>query len=384
MAISHSSTSCRRQTNSKNIEGKQDRNIDMAGYNRSEQKTHAFNQILKDMKTGAVKSACLLCGTEQFLVNWAKDQLIKKNVSEATKTMDLVVFEAGEFDMERLKEACDTMPLFSERKVVVLENFDAVWGKTVKNVTSYVSEICDLIRGLPEQTMLVITAGEDPEPKKKDRPDLYRTVRECGSIYDFKILSERDLKKFIMKRLRGLGKGISSRALDTLISSSGYYNKDIDYALYNLENDVKKIVALTEGDEITENDVINGISDNIEHAVFKMLDAISQNRKDTAFRLLNDMLRSGEPAMRILAVITGQLELMLEVRECLSAGMNQNAIPKAVGAHEFRVQKAAKFSSGYSEKELRRILVNAFETDVRIKSGILDEKLALEMLIAEI
>ena len=116
----------------------------------------------------------------------------------------------------------------------------------------------------------------------------------------------------------------------------------------------------------------------------RMLDAISQNRKDTAFRLLNDMLRSGEPAMRILAVITGQLELMLEVRECLSAGMNQNAIPKAVGAHEFRVQKAAKFSSGYSEKELRRILVNAFETDVRIKSGILDEKLALEMLIAEI
>ena len=232
--------------------------------------------------------------------------------------------------------------------------------------------------------MLIITAGEDPDPKKKDKPVLYGTVIECGSIYDFKVLSETDLKKFVMKRLRGMGKAISSRALNTLISSSGYYNKDVDYALYNLENDIKKIVALAEGGEITESDVINGISDNIEHAVFKMLDAISQNRKDTAFRLLNDMLRSGEPAMRILANITGQLELMLEVRECLSAGMNQKAIPKAVGAHEYRVHKAVKFSSGYNEKELRRILVNAFETDVRIKSGILDDKLALEMLIAEI
>ena len=35
-------------------------------------------------------------------------------------------------------------------------------------------------------------------------------------------------------------------------------------------------------------------------------------QKDTAFRLLNDMLRSGESAMRILANITGQLELMTE------------------------------------------------------------------------
>jgi DNA polymerase-3 subunit delta len=75
---------------------------------------------------------------------------------------------------------------------------------------------------------------------------------------------------------------------------------------------------------------------------------------------------------------------MLEVKEGLDAGLRAKALARAVGAHEFRVQKAAKFAASYSEKELRRILINAFETDARIKSGLLDDKLALEMLIAEI
>ena len=38
----------------------------------------------------------------------------------------------------------------------------------------------------------------------------------------------------------------------------------------------------------------------------------------------------------------------------------------------------------FSVQELRRVLKTAFETDNRIKSGLFDERLALQMLIAEI
>lgn len=351
----------------------------------NEKKAHAFNLILKDMKAGSVNGACLLYGSEQFLVSWAKDQLIKKYVSEATKAMDLVVFETGEFDIHRFKEACDTMPLFSEKKVVVLEGFEAVWGKYGKSVNqSNADEIAEMIPGISSQTLVIVMAGDDPDPKKKIKTKLFDALCNNGSVYDFGQLSNQDLKKFINKRLHGAGKMISPRALDTLLNSSGYFNKDIDYALYNLESDIQKIIALSESDEITEKDVIEGISDNLEHNVFKMLDAISANRKETAFKLMNDMILSGGNVQQILATIIGQLELMLQVKELSEEGLRADAISKKIKIHEFRVKKALGFVSNYNVRELRRILKNAFETDFRIKSGVLEGKLALEMMIAEI
>lgn len=351
----------------------------------NERKVHSFNQILKDIKAGGISSACLLFGTEQYLVSWAKQQLINTYVNEATKTMDLVVFETGEFDLPRFKEACETLPLFSERKVVILEGFDAVWGKYSKSVSQSDSDaVAGMIPELSPQTLVVITSEEDPDPKKKNRPKLLEALKNHGNVYDFDQLSDQDLKKFVNKRFREAGRIISPRALDALINNSGYFNKNIDYALYNLKSDIMKIIALSDSEEITEKDVIEGISDNLEHNVFKMLDSISGNRKETAFKLLNEMLLSGGNVQQILATIIGQLEMMLQVKELNEQGMKGAAISKKIGVHEFRVKKATGFVSNYTVGELRRILKNAFETDFRIKSGVLDGKLALEMLIAEI
>ena len=59
-------------------------------------------------------------------------------------------------------------------------------------------------------------------------------------------------------------------------------------------------------------------------------------------------------------------------------------ISKKIKVHEFRVKNAYTFVTNFSERDLRRILISAFETDYRIKSGLLAAPLALEMLIADI
>lgn len=172
--------------------------------------------------------------------------------------------------------------------------------------------------------------------------------------------------------------------MNLLLENSGYSNKNIDYALYNFENDIKKIIALSPGEEITENAVLEGISDNLEYNVFKMLDSICTNRKDIAFMLLNDMLLSGGNEYGILSAIIGQLEVLLQVKELRDMGIMPKDISKKIKVHEFRVKNAYTFVTNFSERDLRRILISAFETDYRIKSGLLAAPLALEMLIADI
>ena len=115
-----------------------------------------------------------------------------------------------------------------------------------------------------------------------------------------------------------------------------------------------------------------------------MLDAIGRNRKDEALLLLHNLLDSGTPAFNLLRLITGQLELMLEVKEMKEEGMGPEEMQKTLGAHQFRIKKALSASGKYQLKTLKKILCEAYEVDGNIKTGLFDDSLALEYFVAKL
>ena len=56
-----------------------------------------------------------------------------------------------------------------------------------------------------------------------------------------------------------------------IISESGYGNKAVEYRLYNLDNDLKKIIAHSRGDSIKESDVRAVMSASPENDVLQCL-----------------------------------------------------------------------------------------------------------------
>ena len=230
--------------------------------------------------------------------------------------------------------------------------------------------------------MLLITASEIDEAKAK-KNKVRTAVEKHGSVYDFQALNESQLQNFIEKRFRTAGKMYSPSVIRMIVSESGYGNKAIDYSLYNLENDLKKIIAHSDG-QITPEDVKEVLASNPENNVFAMLDAIGRNRKDEAFRLLHNLLQSGTPVFNLLRLITGQLELILAVKEMRDEGLSLPQMQKTLGIHQFRIKKAMAVTGQYSMKDLRAALSAAYEVDENIKTGLMDGQLALEYFIAGI
>ena len=68
-------------------------------------------------------------------------------------------------------------------------------------------------------------------------------MEKNGKVYDFQPLKDAQLRSFIEKRFRSAGKSYTSSVINLIMSESGYGNKSIEYSLYNLENDLKKIIA---------------------------------------------------------------------------------------------------------------------------------------------
>lgn len=332
---------------------------------------HAFKRIGRDIKEGRIGSLVLLYGKEQYLVNWAEQLLVSTYINPATRQMDYAVFDAADAEAYEIRNACETIAMLSEKRVVTVK-----FGAKARLKPA---DIINETAPLPAETLLMLVFEND-EP---DREAL-KTAEKTAVIYDFGSLDERLLKAFIGKRVRACGKTIGNAAAREFIEISGYFHKDSDYTLYSLENDLKKIAAHCEGEEITAEDIDAVTNGSIERNIFALVDAVSKNRKDEAYRMLYNLLTGGDTVYHMLAMIISQFETILSVKELREKSMTNAQIQKALKIHEYRIKKSVPLADRYSAKELRRILINAYEIDSNIKSGLMEAQLALELFIAEI
>lgn len=345
---------------------------------------HAFITIGKDIKEGKIPPLVLLCGKEDYLINWYSDMLIKKYTCEASRTLDLVKLEGEQITLENIKEALETLSLMSERKVVYIPDFQPALGRSIKSFKeSDIEGFIDYIGSLGEGCLLLLNASEEDEPKYKSKNKVKTAIEKNGKIYDFQPLNDKQLYNFIEKRFIQAKKSCSPRLIRLIMSESGYGNKAVEYGLYNLDNDLKKIISCCGNRaEIQEEDVSGVLVNNPENNVFAMVDAIGKNRKDEAFRLLNNLLESGTSVFALLRMITGQLEIMVTVKEMRNEGISPAEIPKKMGIHQFRVKKALAAANQYSINDLKKYLSAAYDVEYNIKTGLMDSQMALEYFIA--
>jgi len=75
---------------------------------------------------------------------------------------------------------------------------------------------------------------------------------------------------------------------------------------------------------------------------------------------------------------------MLCFKELRLEGRSPIEIKNELNVHELRIKKALAFSEKFSINELKGILINIYRVDNKIKTGLLESEMALEMMIAEI
>ena len=176
--------------------------------------------------------------------------------------------------------------------------------------------------------------------------------------------------------------------MDFLINETGYFNRESEYRLYNFENDLFKIIAHAEGGYITEGDIAAAVSGDGDKFIFDLIDGISGNNKTAAFEILHNRLTADSSgALAIVGSIVSQVELMLEVKEFSESPNGQMTIPemkKYTKINEYRLKKAYGYAKKFSQRKLREMLSQIYETNVNIVSGLLDPRTALEIFIASI
>jgi DNA polymerase-3 subunit delta len=339
--------------------------------------THAYKRIAADISRGSIASPLLLFGKEQFLVRWATGVLIDKYVEPSLSIVDLVRLDGTAVDADAVVRHCETLPFGAVKRLVVLENLPCLAGDAAKASARFDEEAFLAYLGrLPDTCMLILTSGGADKRRK-----LYKTIAKTGGVYEFTSLDPPLLRSFVEKRLKDAGKRASASVIREFTDMTGYLGRDSEYTLYHLENDLKKLTAYCEGDEIRLSDVNAVMEAGPDLNAFALADAVSRGRRGEVFGLLTGMLASGESVYRLLALLLSQFELLLSVREMMDEGFTRTRMQSELGVHEYRLRMAIEVAARFDEGKLREIVKLACETDAHIKTGLLRDVLALEMFV---
>jgi DNA polymerase-3 subunit delta len=80
-------------------------------------------------------------------------------------------------------------------------------------------------------------------------------------------------------------------------------------------------------------------------------------------------------------MIVRQFRIMIQVKELGEQGLSQRDMATRLNLHSFVVEKTTRQAMNFSMEQLETVYRKLLETDVAIKTGQMDDVLALDMLV---
>ncbi|MDF2486543.1 MAG: hypothetical protein K0R46_2711, partial [Herbinix sp.] len=144
-------------------------------------------KIIKEhIKTGSFKKFYLLYGSEDYLKKLYRDKL-KVAILQEGGDMNCSYFEGKDVEPRRVHEAAQTMPFFSDKRLIIIENSGLFKAQ---------SELSELLEQTPDTTVILFVEAEIDKRSK-----LFKMMRDQGTVSEMNGLDEQNLKLFVASLL---------------------------------------------------------------------------------------------------------------------------------------------------------------------------------------
>ena len=260
---------------------------------------------------------------------------------------------------------------------------------------------------LPTSSVVIFTVAGSIDARSK----LFKAIDKVGKIEIFdrqrvgRSPAEDKTYQMVVNKLRESGKSITYGAFQKIREKTGEN-------MHLIFGELEKLLAFTQGKpRIDADDVEDLVAQSSFDGIFDLTDAIANRALSSALSILNSTLEGGEPPIKIHAMITRQIRLMLQAKLLTQQGGLSNLarmdykefvnayrnLPKELSAQlptdrKFNLLKQAPYpvylalrqNNNFTLHELLDAMERLLEADIQLKSSQFDPGLILEQLIVEL
>lgn len=320
-----------------------------------------MQNIMTDIKNRSFRRVYLLYGEEDYLKRSYRNRLVHAVIPEGD-TVNFNTFEGKGINAKEIIDIAETMPFFADYRLIVMEN-TGFFKAANEDMAAYVKEI-------PDSSILLFV---EEEVDKRGR--LFKAVKDQGYACELTRQPEGKLITWVLGLMGKEGKRITEQDMKLFLSRTG---NDME----NIYQEWQKLSAYTAGREVITTDDIEAIcSVQTTGKIFEMIHAISERKQKKALEYYYDLLTLKEPPMRILFLMAREFNLLLQVKQLAAEGLPSAEIARRTKLQSFLTGKYVAQAKRFSVEALRAALTECVETEEAVKTGRMNDRLGVELLI---
>ncbi|MBR6790863.1 MAG: DNA polymerase III subunit delta [Oscillospiraceae bacterium] len=333
-------------------------------------------QLFRSLREGQIAPVYLIYGKEIYLSQVCLQRILDKAVKKEAESLNLRKFDGASLDMTAVQTEAEGYPFMADRKAVVLMN------PNLEKLSKFDGDLLNELIADPNPTTVLIlyVSAYDLNPKKSARiRKLIDAVDQTGAVVECLPKTRSDLVKLVRQKCQKNGCEMDASTAGALIDRCGT-------GLDELMRETDKLIAYKVSGEITRADVEAVTHKSLDSSVFDLSKAMLQNGRTRAFQILDELFLQREEPLSILSALNSAFLDLYRAKAAMLAGKTADDICALFPykGREFRIRNAFRDVSRYSAGTLRGCLKVLSDTDLALKSGRADGRVAVTEAVARI
>ena len=314
-----------------------------------------------------------LFGNDEFAISRKLKEFESDFPDPTTADLNITRLDGRALGEEELNTAVNAMPFLAKRRLVLLAHPSSKYNNPTAR-----KKFFEFLEKSPESTRLVLY--ETVEPRDADKHWLVKWAEKNSAAIQtkaFMLPRLKDMTGWIVNETKQQGGQIDGRAADVLKDMVG-----VDTRQAGME--IAKLLAYVNWSRPVTSEDVEAVSIvSSQQSVFDFVDSMSAGNGKTAQHLLHRLLES-EDVFSVWGMVIRQFRLLIQAREILDEGGNQNDAARAMGVHPFVAEKTTQQARHFEMDTLEAIYRRLLKIDLDVKTGQIALDLALDQLVMEL
>ena len=291
-----------------------------------------------------------------------KDIIKERKFDEALVT----TYDLDEDSISRILEDADTISFLAPLKVIIVKNF------TNKNFDNE-KELKLLNKYLDNSSneVLLIFTTSNIDARKKYIKELVSKLKLVNVNIDPKEIIKSILKDY----------NVEQKVINFLTL---YYNDNLERLISECH---KLQLAFIDTKIITYNDALELLIkplNNQDSLTFDLVRDMALKDKRSAIKVYNELLNYNIGSYSLIGLLESQYRLLYQVKVLNKQNVSSKDMASILDVHPFRIKKTLELVGFYSLKEIKKLLIDLSNIDYKIKSGVYENNLIIDLLILNI
>ncbi|MDR3595020.1 DNA polymerase III subunit delta [Clostridium sp.] len=328
----------------------------------------------QEIQKGNIKNGYVLCGLDEEFIKDGIDLIIKQEVHEELKDLNLIKIDGMNTSFDGIVNACETMPFMGEKKVVIVYRASFLQDKSDSAGTKIYNDIKNYVSDLPSYTILIMYYLLNDKRDKPNKNKKLTTLEKFLSIVYFDKLKKDKYLKKVSDIFKEKGKQIERVELM-------YFCEKVQNNFDIIKREADKLICYCDGRDIKKGDIDLLMANSNEEDVFDLIELIAIKKIDKAIDIMKEILYKSDQHMLIISAIQKHFLRLYEIKVKVLRGKKTADIMAEYRLPQFVCEKLISQTVRFTEKQLTELIKLCVKTEAKLKSTGIDKTMEMEFLL---